>query len=181
LSATQNTPGLFTGLVAGDYIVLVESGDCTATTAPISITEPSQTLDASLAVNDVTCTGTDNGSVEITATGGTGIIKYAISPQLNQFFESNTFENLAPGDYDIIVQDELGCYLTFNFTISEPEPVIISIVPNSLFPEVCDGDANGEFSIEISGGNLPYSVSLDDYDGVYTVGAPHKRNSISRI
>ncbi|OZV68454.1 chromophore lyase [Winogradskyella aurantia] len=172
LSATQNTPGLFTGLVAGDYIVLVESGDCTATTAPISITEPSQTLDATLAVNDVTCTGTNNGSVEITATGGTGIIKYAISPQLNQFFESNTFENLAPGDYDVIVQDELGCYLTFNFTISEPEPVIISIVPNSLFPEVCDGDANGEFSIEISGGNLPYSVSLDDYDGDYTVGAP---------
>jgi gliding motility-associated-like protein len=29
---------------------------------------------------------------------------------------------------------------------------------------------NGEFSIDISGGNLPYSVSLDDIDGVYTTG-----------
>lgn len=168
--ATQNSPGSFTELFAGDYVVVVESGDCITTSEPISITEPTAPLDASIEVSDVTCSGNDNGSVEITASGGTGIIKYAISPQLNQFFDTNIFENLEPGDYDVIVQDVLGCYLTFNFTISEPTPVILSIVPNSIFPEVCSGDENGEFSIDISGGNLPYSVSLDDYDGVYTTG-----------
>ncbi|WP_431157739.1 T9SS type B sorting domain-containing protein [Winogradskyella poriferorum] len=172
ITANEELPGYFTGLVAGDYIVLVESLDCSAISAPISITEPSESLDATLAINDVTCTGTENGSVEINATGGTGVIKYAISPQLNQFFETNIFENLAPGDYDIIVQDELGCYLTFNITISEPEQVILSIVPDSFYPEVCAGDANGEFSIDIAGGNLPYSVSLDNYDGPYTTGLP---------
>jgi gliding motility-associated-like protein len=170
IPATQNSPGIFTELTAGDYLVTVESADCVATSLPIIITEPSTTLDASIAVNDVTCTGTDNGFVEITASGGSGIIKYAISPQLNQFFEDNVFDNLAPGNYQAIAQDELGCYVTFDFTISEPEPVILSIVPNSLFPELCDGDANGEFSIAISGGNLPYSVSLDNYDGPYTTG-----------
>lgn len=170
IPATQNSPGYFTELIAGDYIVMVESGDCNTTSAPISITEPSTQLEATIEVNDVTCAGNENGFVEITATGGTGIIKYAISPQLNQFFETNVFEDLAPGDYDVIVQDELGCYLTFNFTISSPEPVIITIVADSLFPEVCEGDANGEFSIDISGGNLPYSVSLDNYDGPYTTG-----------
>ncbi|WP_412560894.1 T9SS type B sorting domain-containing protein [Winogradskyella sp. MIT101101] len=170
ISATQNSPGHFTELVAGDYIVMVESGDCSTTSAPISITEPSTQLEATIEVSDVTCAGNENGSVEITATGGTGIIKYAISPQLNQFFETNIFEDLAPGDYDLIVQDELGCYLTFNFTISSPEPVIITIVADSLFPEVCEGDTNGEFSIDISGGNLPYNVSLDNYDGPYTTG-----------
>ncbi len=66
----------------------------------------------------------------------------------------------------------MGCYLTFSFTISHPEPVILSIVADSLFPEVCDGDANGEFSIDISGGSLPYSVSLGNYDGPYTTGSP---------
>ena len=171
ISATQSSPGYFTELYAGDYIVFVESGDCSTTSAPISITEPSAPITASIDVNNVTCAGNNNGSVEITASGGTGIIKYAISPQLNQFFDTNTFENLAPGDYDIIVQDVLGCYLTFNFTISEPTPVILSIVANSVFPELCEGDSNGEFSIDISGGNLPYSVSLDDYDGVYTTGS----------
>ncbi|MFC0605696.1 T9SS type B sorting domain-containing protein [Winogradskyella pulchriflava] len=172
ITATQNSPGYFTQLVAGNYIVMVESGDCNTTSAPISITQPATQLDATIAVNDVTCAGNENGSVEVTATGGTGIIKYAISPQLNQFFESNIFENLGPGDYDLIVQDELGCYLTFNFTIHDPEPVIITIVANSLFPETCEGDEDGEFSIDISGGNLPYSVSLDNYDGPYITGNP---------
>ena len=170
ITATQNLPGYFIGLVAGDYIVSVESLDCSVTSAPISITEPTTALDATIAITDVTCTGTENGAVEITSSGGTGIVKYAISPQLNQFFETNAFENLSPGDYDLIVQDELGCYLTFNFTISEPEQVILSIVPDSLFPELCDGDMDGEFSIDILGGNLPYSVSLDNYDGPYTTG-----------
>ncbi|MDN3493597.1 T9SS type B sorting domain-containing protein [Winogradskyella bathintestinalis] len=170
ITATQNTPGYFTNLFAGDYVVYVESGDCNATSAPISITEPDEPIDATIVVNNVSCAGSNNGSVEITATGGTGIIKYAISPQLNQFFDTNVFEDLAPGNYEIIVQDELGCFLTFNFDVIEPEPVILSIVADSFFPEVCSGNADGEFSIDISGGTLPYSVSLDNYDGTYTTG-----------
>ncbi|BAO77315.1 T9SS type B sorting domain-containing protein [Winogradskyella sp. PG-2] len=170
IPATQNSPGYFTDLVADDYRVMVESGDCNETTAIITIIEPLAPLDASINVNNITCPGTDNGSVEITASGGTGIIKYAISPQLNQFFENNVFENLSPDDYTIIVQDELGCYLTFDFTIVEPVPVILSIVADSLFPEVCEGEGNGEVSVDISGGSLPYSVSIDNYDGPYTTG-----------
>ena len=171
VAAIQNSPGYFTELFAGNYTVLVESGDCLTTSAPISITEPDAPIDASISVNNVSCAGNNNGIAEVTATGGTGIIKYAISPQLNQFFETNTFENLAPGDYDLIVQDELGCYLNFSFSISEPNPVILTIVADSFFPEVCKDDEDGEFSIALSGGTLPYSVSLDDYDGVYTTGS----------
>ncbi len=171
IPATQNSPGIFTGLVAGTYIVRVDSGDCNTATSPITITEPTNALNVSHVVSNVSCSGTNDGAVEISATGGTGVIKYAISPQLNQFFETNVFENLAPGTYDAIVQDELGCYVTFSFTITEPIPVIISIVPNSIYAEVCEGDNNAEFSIDISGGTSPYSVSLDDYDGPYTTGA----------
>ncbi|RKE95369.1 T9SS type B sorting domain-containing protein [Ichthyenterobacterium magnum] len=170
ITATQNSPGVFTELVAGTYVVNVISGDCITTSAAIPITEPTVALDANFIVTNVTCSGNNDGVLEINASGGTGIIKYAISPQLNQFFETNVFENLAPGNYDVIVQDVLGCYLTFNFTITDPVPVILSIVPNSLFEETCDGDTNGEFSIDISGGVLPYSVSLDNYDGPYSTG-----------
>lgn len=170
INATQDSPGYFTNLVAGNYIVMVESGDCNATSAPITITEPLTQLDATIQVSNITCAGNNNGAVEITATGGTGTIQYAISPQLNQFINTNRFENLAAGDYDLIVQDQLGCYLTFSFTIIDPEPVVISIIGDSLFPETCEGDADGEFSIEVSGGTLPFSVSLDDYNGTYITG-----------
>ncbi len=171
IPATQNSPGVFTDLVAGVYVVTVESGDCDATSSHITITQPLAPLEATFNVNDVTCFGGNNGSLEIIATGGTGTIQYAISPQLNQFFDTNIFENLAPGTYQVIVQDVLGCYLIHDFTITEPAPVLITIVADSLFPEVCEGDADGEFSIDISGGTAPYSVSLDDYNGVYTIGA----------
>ncbi len=170
--AVQDSPGVFTELVAGDYIVVVQSADCDDASEQVTITEPDAPLEVSFVVDNISCPGFNNGSIVITATGGTGVIKYAISPQLNQFFDDNVFDNLAPGTYEIIVQDELGCFVTFEFTVIEPAPVILSIIGDSFFPEVCEGDANGEFTIEISGGTMPYSVSLDDYDGVYTVGAP---------
>ncbi|PWK19614.1 T9SS type B sorting domain-containing protein [Xanthomarina spongicola] len=172
IPATQITPGVFTELPAGSYQVQVVSGDCITTSAPFTITEPSAPLIAPFTITDVTCYGANDGSVVINASGGTGIIKYAISPQLDQFFDTNVFENLEPGNYDVIVQDELGCYLILNFTISEPTPVIITIVSSSIIPEVCEGDMDGEFSIDISGGTPPYSVSLDNYSGPYTTGAP---------
>ncbi len=170
IPATQLTPGVFTELIAGTYVVFVESGDCDTTLAPITITEPTAPLTIDFIINDVTCSGNNDGVITINATGGTGIIKYAISPQLDQFFETNIFENLTPDTYTVIVQDELGCFDIFEFTITEPEQVILSIIPGSLFEETCEGEANAEFSIDIIGGSLPYSVSLDTIDGPYTTG-----------
>tara|TARA_R110002049_G_scaffold309289_2_gene520264 strand:- start:47523 stop:55880 length:8358 start_codon:yes stop_codon:yes gene_type:complete len=166
----QNSPGVFTDLPAGTYQVEVESGDCLITSSQITITEPTLPFTANFVATNVTCPGSNNGMLEITASGGTGVIKYAISPLLNQFFETSIFENLSSGTYQAIAQDELGCFVLFDFTIVEPIPVDITIVPNFILPEVCDGDLNGEFSIDISGGNMPYSVVLDDANGTYVTG-----------
>ena len=170
IPADQNSPGIFTGLTVGSYTVYVESGDCLITSEEITITEPDTSLDTTFEVTDVLCNGENNGRLEILANGGSGIIKYAISPNLNQFFETNIFENLAPGLYETIVQDELGCFLIFNFEVEEPPAVLITIVSDSTIPEICEGDQDGFFSIDIEGGTLPYSVSLDDYEGDYITG-----------
>ena len=169
-TAVQNTPGVFTELVAGIYYVKVVSGDCDTTSAKIEITQAVAPLSVSSSFLDVSCYGGSNGVIVIYATGGTGVIKYAISPQLNQFFENNVFKNLAPGTYEVIVQDALGCYENLSFTIAQPDPVIVSIVPNSILPEICKDDNDGEFSISISGGTAPYRVSLDGYNGPYIIG-----------
>lgn len=170
IPADQDIPGVFTGLIAGTYVVFVESGDCLVTSDEITITEPETNLEATFEVTDVLCNGENNGVLEIIAIGGTGIIKYAISPNLDQFFETNIFENLPPGIYDVIVQDEQGCFLTFNFEVLEPLAVLITIVEDSIFPVICEGDQDGSFSIDVEGGTPPYSVSLDDYDGPYFTG-----------
>lgn len=167
---TQDSPGVFTNLPAGNYQVQVESGDCLATSNQISITEPLAPLTVVYNVENITCPGINNGSIEINANGGTGIIKYAISPRLDQFFETNIFDELAPGVYQAVVQDELGCFVIIDFEVEDATPVMVTIVPNSIMPEVCDGDMDGEFSISISGGNMPYSVAIDDINGTYTTG-----------
>lgn len=170
IPAIQNIPGIFTGLIAGSYQVFVESDDCFTTSEEITISEPENPLETTFLVTNVLCNGENNGILEILAAGGTGIVMYAISPNLDQFFETNIFENLAPGIYDVIVQDQLGCFLTFNFAITEPPPVLMTIVANSIIPVLCFGDQDGFFSIDIEGGTLPYSVSLDDYNGPYLTG-----------
>jgi gliding motility-associated-like protein len=121
-------------------------------------------------ITPVSCNGANNGVFTVSASGGTGIIKYAISPNLNQFFNSNIFDNLAPGNYNVIVQDVLGCYVKINFDMTEPTPIRATTIASSVIPEVCYGDKDGAFSINITGGVLPYSVNLDNPTGTYTTG-----------
>lgn len=166
----QNSPGVFTDLPEGNYLVEVESGDCLEVNGPVSITGPVNPLNVAFTVENVTCPGINNGVLDINATGGTGIIKYAISPRLDQFVDDSTFDELAPGIYQAVVQDELGCFVIIDFEVEDATPLLLSIVPNSIYPAVCEGDMDGEFSVELSGGEMPYSVVLDDIDGAYTVG-----------
>ncbi|MEP1488239.1 MAG: T9SS type B sorting domain-containing protein [Algibacter sp.] len=167
---TQDSPGVFTNLTFGNYQVQVDSGDCLTTSAQITITEPTVALSAIPTVSHITCPGINNGILEIAATGGTGLIKYAISPRLDQFFETSTFDELAPGTYQAVAQDELGCFIIIDFTIDDATPISLSIVSGSIIPEVCEGDMDGEFSVSITGGNMPYSVAIDDINGTYTTG-----------
>ncbi|WP_165698036.1 T9SS type B sorting domain-containing protein [Flavobacterium nackdongense] len=166
----QSSPGVFVQLAAGSYQVKVDSGDCVKTTATITINQPTLPLVAPYSITNVTCSGAGNGQIVINASGGTGTIKYAISPNLDQFFDTNLFKDLNPNNYTAIVQDVLGCYVTFNFTISEPLPLQAATVSGSIIPEICSGDSDGQFSIDISGGTSPYKVSLDQQNGPFTTG-----------
>src|SRR5690606_23187298 len=65
IPTTQNSPGVFTELLAGTYTVYVESGDCETTSGTITITEPDEILDASFEINNVTCSGNNDGSITI--------------------------------------------------------------------------------------------------------------------
>src|SRR5690606_21161949 len=115
--------GTFNGLAAGSYYVRVVSDDCEEESDEIIITNP-PVLDITYTKTDVLCFGDSNGSIEITATGGTGIVQYAISPNLDQFVNDNVFTNLAPGIYDLVVQDQNGCFEILQIEILQPDPLV---------------------------------------------------------
>lgn len=167
---TQLTPGRFTNLAAGFYQVRVDSGDCNAVSIVVEITQPTQAVTYTVNKTDVTCNGENNGRIEVVASGGTGSIVYSISPRSDQFFTDGVFDNLAPGNYNIIIQDQNGCFEEYPFTITEPTLLTGTLQPGSLMPEICAGDNDGAFSITVAGGVEPYSVSLDNINGPYTQG-----------
>lgn len=163
--------GIFAGLSAGKYKVKVTSADCTPVESSIiTITEPAAKLNPSFSLKNALCAGSNDGSVKITSLGGTVTIKHAISPNLSQFTESDLFQNLAPGDYDLLVQDALGCYEKTTLRITEPPVLSAVTIPSSIVQEICFDDNNAQFSIVASGGTLPYSVSVDNPSGPFTTG-----------
>ncbi len=165
------TSGNFPGLFAGSYQVVVDSGDCQTTSSIIQINEPTNPLViVSTSIVNVTCNGAGNGSIIINASGGTGLIQYSISPNLDQFFNTNTFINLVPAIYQVTVQDQNGCFENISFEIFEPNPISTITIAGSIVQELCAGDNTGAFSIDISGGTTPYSVSLDNLNGPFVTG-----------
>ena len=158
--------GMFLDLPAGSYIVRVVSVDCQKE-VPVTITEALEKLTSSYVAEPVKCFEEKTGRIVVTASGGTGAIKFAISPFLAQFVDSGTFERLEAGTYTVIVQDVLGCSEIHTIEITQPQMLIAGEVAGSMIPEVCAGDKDGEFKIEIKGGTAPYTESLDNERGSY--------------
>ncbi len=148
--------GEFYNLGAGTYYVNVFSEDCEAPAQRVDIVNP-PLLEATEVVTDVLCFGEANGSIVVTATGGSGVYQYAISPNLNQFSTKNSFQDLAPGNYSVIIQDSNGCFIQKDYTIENPEPLTVSATAVS---ETCWGSNDGSINLSIAGGTAPYSTKL---------------------
>ncbi|MGB5508263.1 hypothetical protein, partial [Robiginitalea sp.] len=160
LAGPQST-GAFTGLPQGSYWIRATSLDCEAVSDEIVITDPAPLQIDREEFTNVTCAGEGNGTISVEVSGGTGEILYAISPNLNQFDTTNEFYDLEPGVYDIIAQDENGCFITFEFTITAPMPVEVSA---TTLPEVCSGSEDGSVELTITGGTAPYSTAFNSND-----------------
>ncbi|GIQ58835.1 hypothetical protein Flavo103_19710 [Flavobacterium collinsii] len=161
--------GIFADLNAasGPYTVHVKSGDCEKNSTVTTVTEPLTALTSSYVVEPVKCFGENNGKIIVTASGGTGVIKYAISPNLDQFVDGGTFDRLEAGTYTVIVQDVLGCNAVYIIEVKEPAVLIASEIPNTMLPEICKGDKDAAFYIQIKGGVAPYFESLDNDKGPF--------------
>ena len=148
--------GIFRNLYAGTYYVNVVSEDCTTPAQRVDIVEPTA-LDYTDEVINVSCNGEEDGSITVTLSGGSGNYQYAITPNLDQFDDENTFDDLSPGDYTIIAQDANGCFIELQYTITEPTIIEVSA---EVLPEVCEGEENGSIELTITGGTAPYSTRM---------------------
>jgi len=103
---------------------------------------------------NVSCNGLSDGIVNSIASGGRP--PYAFS--WSNGSTSEDLQNLSAGDYSVTVEDDSGCMVIANISLTEPEVI-------ELFSSVeyidCAPPPNGNIFISATGGVEPYFYALD--------------------
>jgi gliding motility-associated-like protein len=160
------------GLCAGIYTVTITDASSNTVTATVSISEPPALNNTVTASANVLCSGGNNGSATVTATGGTPGYTYSWSPSGGT---DSTATGLIAGSYIVAVTDSNGCVDTASVTITEPQPITAITASTNTN---C-GTNTGTATVTASNGTAPYTYLWSDAQnnstatglsaGVYTV------------
>ncbi len=140
----QSSP-FFNNLSGGTYdVVVVDANMCEF---EFQVEVGTCTLDFTVTVMDANENQND-GSITILTTNGNSPFSYSIDGG-NTFQDENIFADLPPGDYDVVVQDSLGCLLEIMVTVDVMVGLNTRLYGKSIgvFPNPTDG----YFHIEVKG------------------------------
>ena len=113
---------VFTGLAAGSYTIDVTDASGCSGTGTINIIEENLFTGILINSTDETCEGDNDGSLEVSATGGYPAYSYSIDG--TNFQNSGSFTGLAPGNYTVTLQDDSNCVFTIDVTINAGAAVV---------------------------------------------------------
>lgn len=139
---------------AGTYNVTVTDANSCTTSATAVITQPTA-LTATAANTNVSCFGGSNGTITVTATGGTA--PYTYSSNGTTFQASNVFTGLAANTYTITVKDANNCTVTVSRTVTQP--TVLALTDDGSSPASCANTTDGAYFISVSGGTSPYTYA----------------------
>lgn len=126
------------------------------------IVNPTITLNSSISDYSgfqISCFGANDGFIQLNPQGGSGNFIFKWTGPNRFISDQRDLENLVPGEYSVLIEDEFGCSLEESFTIREPSSLNASLISSrDIF---CSGESTGQISIEVVGGvsNLPYIFS----------------------
>jgi subtilisin-like proprotein convertase family protein len=144
-----------TGISAGTYSVDVTDANLCIHTYQINLSNNGALIVSGIATNE-TCVDADNGSVDLTVTGGTAPLNYSWS---NSETTEDVF-NLAPGSYTVNVSDATGCQGVESFVVGNAPNINISVV---ITDENC-GDQEGIIDITVFGAAAPANYTWSNGD-----------------
>ncbi len=145
-----NTNGSFNGLAGGLYTVTItDANNCSATTS-LNIIEPAGIQINNVSIQNVTCFGDGDGSIQINTSGGIQPLSYNLQPT-NQSNATGLFAGLSGANYTITITDANNCSITTSAIVSEADPLAIDSL--SSIQVSCAGAADGQITIHTSGGN----------------------------
>ena len=137
--SVTNTTGVFSGLSAGNYVVVITDDEGCTYTVNFEITQPAELSTSVASQTDVACNGESTGSVVLSSSGGTPGYTYTVtsSPMGSaETVNGNIISNMIAGTYEIQVTDLIGCTATLTVVISESSVLNLS-VDGSTKPYLC--------------------------------------------
>jgi len=171
--ATANGPSAtFNGLTPGTYTVGVSTngaGACTATQVVV-VPNPNPLIWNNVTGNSPLCGGNSNGSIQVSAGGGTPTFNYTLQPG-NTTNANGLFSSLPGGTYTITATDAGGCTLSTVVTLNQPTAITWSTW--NVVPVNCFGQGNGSITVAGSGGvgALTYTLmpgNISNATGVFS-------------
>ena len=112
---------------------------------------------ADVAITNVSCYGLADGKIELTAAEDA---EYSYQ-WINSESTANVLENVAAGNYQVVITDEHLCEITKTFTVSQPDEIVAEIA-GFRKPEC--GAADGEITVSAE----------SEYDYLWSNGATSK-------
>jgi gliding motility-associated-like protein len=170
-------------LVSGTYNVITTDANSCQQTTNVIITQPATPLSVTEIHQDIICFGGNNGSIDLTVTGGTAPYLYTWSNGLN----AQDLANLVAGNYTVNVQDANGCSQLL--TISIDQPAAQTTLSANIDKVECFGNASGSIDLTVVGGTSPYTYSWNNgtyltqdvfnvVSGVYSVVVTDANNCV---
>ena len=144
-----------TGLTAGDYSVTVTDKNGCSRGLGVTIYQPQCNLEISGSLENITCNGAKNGSINVTVSGNDGAVNYL-------WADGSTDEDrsgLAAGEYTVDAGTANGCKVSKSFTISEPNALNVT----ETHVDVTKVNVStGSIDITVTGGTAPYTYLWND-------------------
>lgn len=156
---SNSSASTISNLAPGNYeLTIADTNGCPFVQTYTILPQPSEIIIPTATINNVSCLGGNNGSIDITPAGGTtstGIYNYAWSLNGNLISNQQDIINLTAGTYSVIVTDDNGCQKSETFTITEPTTSITLPVLSSVTNVTCNGEATGAITINSPSGGTP--------------------------
>ena len=152
LPATQDQ----NGLAAGTYCVTVtDANGCTESDCfDINENDP---LEVTADITNPKCAGDNDGSIDLTVTGGTVDLYTFQWDSGLPATEDQT--GLAEGTYCVTVTDDNGCVVEACYDIEAPDALVVTASVEDID---CADDENGAINLQVSGGTAPYNYNWDN-------------------
>jgi len=161
-------------LSGGAYNLILTDGNGCIINLPVAVSESNGISLGDNTVTDILCFGDANGCIELDIIEANGSVT-------ETWFNADG-ENVNPctdaengiysaGDYSVDLVDENGCEASANFTINQPEELIVELnsplLTNGYNISVFQG-SDGVIETDISGGTPDYTTSWTSATGSFT-------------